>query len=513
MTENGQKVLIQCATTHGEKQIGKYYLDGYAEVRGKRIGLDFHGCRWHHCPHNCSTITSPTARPLDQEKIRYDFIRNRLNIYIVQYECEFRNMRYKPVGNIFKFQYHEIIREDELIRSVVDGSFYGLINVDLRCPQNVVEKYKHLGIPFIFRNIELTEEHLSPPMLDLAKKNKIKFPKRQLCITYNADEILLVSQLLQFYLSLGYEVEKIHYAIQYIPGRPFAGFVKDLTDMRIQATYMTNQGRVVEGNMRQTLAKIILNSSYGRMGMNLSKRENVIYCRGNELHNHVNNVLYKRRRALKCEYDIDLYEVTKIKRKQTDCIPVVAAFTILQKAKMHMLKYALFHFDNLRPRSFSLLYSDTDSLSMALVGEMDDLVKPEMRESWERKKFDWYTKNDTPEEMRCPGKFKPEYETNTGRYIGVSSKCYMLTDDKETKISTKGVPSSAGLDYDSFISGIYNGEKAILRQIALINYSQINQTMVTRNMTKKCINSCYIKFQAEPNLNKLHPLKLNNKLL
>ena len=511
--ENGQKVLIQCATTHGEKAFRQYHLDGYAVVNGKKIGLDFCGCRWHHCPHKCSTVQAPDIPTLEYQNQREKFLREKLDIYVVQYECEFRKMRYKPVGNIYKFQFRGDIQLEEIVSSVSDGSFFGFVKVDLRCPEEVIEKYAELGMPFIFRNIEITPDHLSPTMRALSEINKVNFPARQLCITYHADEILVTSRLLKFYLELGYVVDQIHYAIEYLPFRPFSKFVTDLTQMRINATHLSNQGHTVSGNMQQILAKMILNSSYGRMGMNLSKRENVVYCRELDLNKHVNTVLYKSRRALKCEYDVDLYEVKKIKRKQTDSVPVIAAFSILQYAKMHMLQYALFHFRHLRPRSFSLLYSDTDSLSMALVGELSELVKPEMRSSWEERKYDWYTKNNTPEELRCPGKFKPEFETSSGRYVGVSSKCYILTDEDQTKLSTKGVPHSTGLGYDEFLAGVYNGEKAILRTISLINYSQVTQTMVTRQMRKKCINSCYLKFQSEPNLNKLHPLKFKNKLL
>jgi len=167
----------------------------------------------------------------------------------------------------------------------------------------------------------------------------------------------------------------------------------------------------------------------------------------------------------------------------------------------------------LQTGSFSLLYSDTDSLSIALTGDLDDLVKPEMAKSWIENKFKWYLADDSIEELRSPGKFKPEFITNIGRYVGVSPKCYILSDENQMKLSAKGVPNSAGLESDDFIGGIYNGEKTIMRTFSLINYSQITQTMVTRPMRKKCINSCYLKFQAAPNLNNLYPLRLNNKLL
>jgi len=136
-----------------------------------------------------------------------------------------------------------------------------------------------------------------------------------------------------------------------------------------------------------------------------------------------------------------------------------------------------------------------------------------MQASWTENKYKWYIADDSIEELRAPGKFKPEFTTRTGRYIGISPKCYCLEDDDQRKISTKGVPSSVDLDCGTFIGGLYDGETQVSREISLINYSRVTQTMVTKTITKKCINSCYLKFKANENLNQLSPLKIDNKYL
>lgn len=150
---------------------------------------------------------------------------------------------------------------------------------------------------------------------------------------------------------------------------------------------------------------------------------------------------------------------------------------------------------------------------MSLTDEIDNLVKPEMRESWAENKFKWFVRDDSPEEMRCPGKFKSEYTTYTGAYIGISPKCYILQDESQTKLSAKGVPRSADLNYQMFVDGCYKGESKITRTFAQINYSRLTNSMVTRSVNKKCINSCYLKFFMHTNLNLLSPLKIDNKLL
>jgi len=45
-----QKILIQHALNRGEKQIGPYTVDGYAEIDGVKHVFEFHGCFYHGCP-------------------------------------------------------------------------------------------------------------------------------------------------------------------------------------------------------------------------------------------------------------------------------------------------------------------------------------------------------------------------------------------------------------------------------------------------------------------------------
>ena len=273
------------------------------------------------------------------------------------YECQFKKMKHQMGGNIYKYLFKTGITKDEIIDSVKDKSYYGFVSCDIYCPDKVFEKYENLKMPFIFQNLDLTKDHVSPPMVKLADANNVTFPRRQLCISYNASNILMNTELLSYYLEMGLVVTNIHYALEYLPFCAFKTFVTDLTKMRIDASYRIQNGEQLTGEMMQLLAKIILNASYGKLGMNLLKRRTVVFCRESSLHTHVNNILFRRKRQLNTEYPVDLYEITKIKRKQTDSIPVLCAMTILQKSKLHMLKFAHFLYEYLEENSFSILYS------------------------------------------------------------------------------------------------------------------------------------------------------------
>ena len=509
--ENGKKILLQTFITHGEKKIEKWFLDGYAVVHGRKIGIDFHGCRFHFCPFECGVEKVP-GDTRKQEEFRAKCLKRELDEYIVMHECQFDKLKYKISGNIYNFLFREKISAKEILDATIAGNFYGFVNVNIESPPAVYEKYSKLGLPFIFRNISLTEDYLCDTMKKLAQKNNRKLPSRQLCITYNAENVLLNTDLLIYYLKCGLQIKKVNYAIEYLPGEAFEGFVDNLTKMRIEASRLAEKGKSVESETKQMLAKMLLNSSYGKMSMNLERRENVTYCRDADLDVVMNHMDFKRKNQLSAEYDIDVYEIIKHKKSTFDKIPIQCAVTILQLAKLHMVKFAHFLFVHLEEGSFSLLYSDTDSLNMAFTGNLDDLVKPEKIKSWRELKYFWFVENNSPEEIRAPGKFKIEYMTETGVYIGLSSKCYLLEDENSKKFSAKGVPRSVVMNYEMFVRGLYHGNEKVFREVVSINYSSVRNVMVTKQSMRKIINSIYLKFQVDSNLNTLSSLKFKNKI-
>jgi len=86
-------VDIQHALNKGEKQIGKYFLDGYDPVKG--IAYEFHGCYYHGCP-KCFTpetfnqVSQTTMRSIYQRHcFRINYIKSHCKQLIEIWECEF----------------------------------------------------------------------------------------------------------------------------------------------------------------------------------------------------------------------------------------------------------------------------------------------------------------------------------------------------------------------------------------------------------------------------------------
>ena len=110
-------------------------------------------------------------------------------------------------------------------------------------------------------------------------------------------------------------------------------FFNLVTEKRIAATKSGDDAL-------QNAWKLVGNSCYGRLGMNLLKHEQIYYRKEDRLMYDVRSPLYKRHEPIVHTKERQIYEVVKSKRKIEDKVPVTAAFFILSHAKLHVLKVA-----------------------------------------------------------------------------------------------------------------------------------------------------------------------------
>ena len=117
-------------------------------------------------------------------------------------------------------------------------------------------------------------------------------------------------------------------------------------------------------------------------------------------------------------------------------------FFVYQYAKLRMLQFYFDFLDKYLDRSdFQYCEMDTDSAYIAIAGpSVDSLVKPELRAEFQKDKFNWFPRTDTPEnkayDKQTPGLFKEEWSGEG--IIGLSSKTYYCFGSYD-KFSCKGV--------------------------------------------------------------------------
>jgi hypothetical protein len=96
--------------------------------------------------------------------------------------------------------------------------------------------------------------------------------------------------------------------------------------------------------------------------------------------------------------------------------------------------------------------------------ELDDVIKPDMKEEYEKDKYNWFPDETTKESKaynkRTPGLFKVEFEGNS-MYV-LNSKLYFVEGDNYNKYSCKGIQKNQNdISKDRFHNVLFNDVKDV----------------------------------------------------
>ena len=152
-------------------------------------------------------------------------------------------------------------------------------------------------------------------------RRKTKFPTEVNTLIYNETEGLYTSEMLNFYIELGMKISNIKFVMFYHRAKPFKKFVDDLVQRRIC---------YADKNMKECekIIKIILNSFYGRLGLNKSKykRTEFIHAEQRGLKERQLGPYHIRSENMSTEYATEMLEVTSRHRVVHDDALVQIAF-------------------------------------------------------------------------------------------------------------------------------------------------------------------------------------------
>ena len=132
------------------------------------------------------------------------------------------------------------------------------------------------------------------------------------------------------------------------------------------------------------MRKLEGNAAYGTLITNKEKHQDIHYVHKSQIGQEIMSPHFYDMTALPDGY----YEVERTKTSINLNIPIHIGVFILNYAKLHMLEFYYDCVDKYLDRS-SFQYSemDTDSAYMGILGEkFEDLIKPELREDFEREK-------------------------------------------------------------------------------------------------------------------------------
>ena len=186
-----------------------------------------------------------------------------------------------------------------------------------------------------------------------------------------ANNILLTTPLLRWYMNHGLHVTDVYEVTEYVPKSCFESFADDVSDARRQGDSDPSTAIIAE------TMKLFGNSGYGRSLTNKEKHLDIRYCDEASVGLAVNDPHFRKLDILGDNY----YEISKTKKSIKMDLPIQIGFFVYQYAKLRMLEFYYDLIDKFLDRSdFEYCEMDTDSAYIALSGEsVDALIKPELQ--------------------------------------------------------------------------------------------------------------------------------------
>ena len=309
-----------------EKRIGKLPVDGWcAETR---TAYQFHGCFWHGCPkcHTDPEETNPKnnktmAELLADTKKHTTYLRRHVKV-VEMWECDWKRERDTPPRQKWN------MTQQQIIAAVVDGTLFGMVECDVRVPDNLREYFAEMQP--IFKNTTVTRDDIGSFMQQYAEEHDImSTPRRMLVGSYRGEKILLATPLLRWYLAHGLVVDRVYQIIEYEPKPCFQNFGDSVSAAR-RAGDADPDKAIIADTM-----KLLGNSAYGKTVTNVDRHRDVKYCTEVGTSTLISN---KRFRQLDVVTD-DAYEVTSSKARVTYDLPHHIGFFVYQYAKLRMLEF------------------------------------------------------------------------------------------------------------------------------------------------------------------------------
>ena len=241
-----ERIRIRHQLNNTEKRIGdrKLPVDGFNPQT--QTVYQFHGCYWHG--HDCALNQGkdfnekrkkPMAELREETKANTEYIRSKRYNVVEMYECEWRDMK-RTNRELQWFVATEVRRTldrvkimsaERILREVRNERLFGCVEVDIRVPDHLKEKFSEM-CP-IFKNTNISRDDIGDFMKAYAEEHNIMAqPRRSLIGSMKGEKVLLATPLLKWYLEHGLEVTKVHQVVEFTPKSCFKSFGNAVSDAR-----------------------------------------------------------------------------------------------------------------------------------------------------------------------------------------------------------------------------------------------------------------------------------------
>ena len=176
---------------------------------------------------------------LEETRANTEYIERKGYKEVEIWECEWRELK-KTDRELQRFIATEVRRTldkvkimspERILSEVRNERLFGCVEVDIRVPDHLKEKFSEM-CP-IFKNTNISCDDIGEYMKNYAEEHGIMAqPRRSLIGSLKGQKILLATPLLKWYLEHGLEVTKIYQVIEFTPKPCFKPFGDAVSDAR-----------------------------------------------------------------------------------------------------------------------------------------------------------------------------------------------------------------------------------------------------------------------------------------
>jgi len=214
---------------------------------------------------------------------------------------------------------------------------------------------------------------------------------KKLIATLKGEKLFTKSTRLKWSVEHGCIITKVYGVIEAFPRKIFANFMNWVSDKRRKGDIDKKYAIISE------CFKTIGNSSFGRTIMNKNEHKDIKY--GDEI--KFNKCKNKFTFHNGDKYD-NVYEIVLNKKSIKQNMPLQVSCSVFDDSKLKMYQFYYDCIDKYIDRKdYQYIEMDCDSAYMALTGDFDDLIKPDLKDELEKAK--WFILNNY--DKRTPGLF------------------------------------------------------------------------------------------------------------
>ena len=386
-----------------------------------------------------------------------------------------------PEGQFEQMQYRDFIKINWSLQSDDQPIGY-IIEADLVFPESCHDLLDEL--PLAPDHVKVTFDKMSPFSQTIHTNIKgpgaaQRFcqeklvtslePKRRYCLHYLT---------LQFYLTLGVKLLKVHSVIRFKQSDFLKQYINFISDKRANA----------KSGFKKRLFKLLANSLYGKFIQDVRKYSQVRFATSEEeLHKYASSPYFMNATILKDDVIICNMRNEILKLNKAYAV----GFSILELSKLYMYKI---WYEIIKPRfrhNVELVLTDTDSFIVHInnfnKAKVYDMLKDIMDFSNLDPNNPFYSKC----KEKIPGYFKDEFpKANIMEVVGVRSKCYYIDSDQSNHVVCKGISKNTSQQFplNLYKQCVYSMNTSVRTSSSTIRNTK-KRIILTETITKQAFAS------------------------